>query len=113
MRNEPDFETWLDDLVDSRGLRKRVDDLVEEMEIEHQLAKLREERGLSQRALAERVGVSQPVIARIESGAVKNIQLRTLVRTAEALGARVRISIEKVPRRMAARRRTRRQATGR
>jgi hypothetical protein len=38
--------------------------------------------------------VSQPYIAKLESGRVKNLELRTLVRYAAALGGRVRITIE-------------------
>jgi transcriptional regulator with XRE-family HTH domain len=77
------------------GLRTRVEALVEEMSIEQELIALREERGLSQRALAGLVGVRQPVIARIESGKARNLELKTVVRIATALGARVRIRLER------------------
>ena len=77
------------------GLKKRVDALVEEMSIEQDLIALRRERGLSQRALADLVGVKQPVIARIESGKARNLELKTVVRIAAALGARVKIRLEK------------------
>jgi transcriptional regulator with XRE-family HTH domain len=50
---------------------------------------------VSERQLARRLGVSQPAIAKIEAGRVKNLELRTLVRFAAALGARIRIAIEK------------------
>jgi transcriptional regulator with XRE-family HTH domain len=76
------------------GLRSRVDALVEELSIEQDLVALREARGLSQRALASLIGVKQPVIARIESGKAKNLELKTLVRLAAALGARVKIKLE-------------------
>lgn len=58
------------------------------------MATLRERRKLSQRQLAEILGVKQPVIAKIESGKGKNLELRTLVRIAAALGAKVQIKIE-------------------
>lgn len=73
------------------GLKERVESFVEEMSIEQGLVSLREERGLSQRALADLVGVTQPVIARIESGKARNLELKTVVRIAAALGARVKI----------------------
>ena len=41
------------------------------------------------------LGVSQPAIGNIESGKVKNLQLRTLVRLATALDGRVKIEIVK------------------
>jgi transcriptional regulator with XRE-family HTH domain len=52
---------------------------------------LRQNRGLLQRALARALGVSQPVIAKVESGEQRNLGLRTLVGLADALGAGVRM----------------------
>jgi transcriptional regulator with XRE-family HTH domain len=49
--------------------------------------------------------VSQPAIAKLESGRVKNVQLKTLARLAAALGGTLRIEIVKRsrPARIAAR----------
>ena len=55
---------------------------------------LREARGLSQRQLAERLGTSQPYVAKLESGRVKNVGVKTLVKCAHALGGTVTIRIE-------------------
>jgi transcriptional regulator with XRE-family HTH domain len=52
------------------------------------LAKARERRGLSQRALAERSGVNHITIARIETGQY-DPQLSTLRRLAKALQVKV------------------------
>lgn len=52
------------------------------------LARLRESQGLSQRDVAERLGVGQSAISRIESGR-RDPHLSTLRRYALALGARV------------------------
>lgn len=60
-----------------------------------QLIALRIRRGLSQRQLAERAGMKQPSIARLESGRAANLQ--TLRRIADALDADVRVSIEPRP----------------
>ena len=60
-----------------------------------QLIALRIRRGLSQRQLAERAGMKQPSIARLESGRTANLQ--TLRRIADALDADVRVSIEPRP----------------
>ena len=65
------------------------------MAIEQGLIALRQERGLSQRALADLVGVKQPVIAKIESGQAWNLELKTVVRIAAALGARVKVLLER------------------
>ena len=91
-----ELRKWMDEQYrKSPGLKKRVETLVEQMSIEQDLIALREERGLSQRALAALVGVTQPVIARIESGKAKNLELKTVVRIATALGARVQIGLER------------------
>jgi DNA-binding Xre family transcriptional regulator len=77
------------------GMKRRVTALVDEMLITQDLVALRTERGVSQRQLAELAGMKQPMIARIEAGAVKNLELRTVARLAVALGARVKMTLEK------------------
>jgi transcriptional regulator with XRE-family HTH domain len=84
---------WLDREAKRRGRVKEVEELFREMMVEEQLAELRRKRGISQRALAKLAGVSQPVIARMESGGVKNLTLATIARTAAALGGIVEIKI--------------------
>jgi transcriptional regulator with XRE-family HTH domain len=61
-------------------------------EISMQLIKLRNERGLSQVALAEKAGTTQAVISRIENGSV-NASTGSIQKLAEAMGAVVRIDI--------------------
>lgn len=82
--------------VDELGLRREVEDELAQILIEHKIATLRKRRGLTQAALAERSGVSQPMIAQIESGKLNNLTLKTLARTARALGASLKIDL--VPR---------------
>lgn len=53
-------------------------------EVGERVRLLREEHGLSQRELAERIGSTQPAIARLEAGGVTP-SLGTLERIAEAL----------------------------
>ena len=50
---------------------------------------LREKKGLSQRALAAKAGVTQAYIAELESGARKNPTVATLQRLAKALKVKV------------------------
>jgi DNA-binding XRE family transcriptional regulator len=82
--------------VDELGLRREVEDELAQILIEHKIANLRKRRGLTQAALAKRSGVSQPMIAQIESGKLNNLTLKTLARTARALGASLKIEL--VPR---------------
>jgi DNA-binding XRE family transcriptional regulator len=95
-KRNTELRQWIDEKYrKAPGLKKRVEALVEQMSIEQDLIALRQERGLSQRALADLVGVKQPVIARIESGKARNLELKSVVRIATALGARVKILLEK------------------
>ncbi len=95
-RGKSELREWMDkQYLKAPGLKERVEALVEQMSIEQDLIALREKRGLSQRALADLVGVKQPVIARIESGKARNLELKTVVRIATALGARVKILLER------------------
>jgi transcriptional regulator with XRE-family HTH domain len=68
-----DFIRWLRDV---KGLKHR--------ESKHYLKELRQERGLTQKLLAERAGVSQQFISRIESNWV-NAGPKTIRRLASAL----------------------------
>lgn len=63
-----------------------------------QLAALRKESGLSQKELAKRVGTSQQQISRLESPSYEGHSLSMIRRIAEALGATVRVEIERVKR---------------
>ena len=76
-------------------------------EIEHDLAlgqlihDLRTAAGLSQRALAERMGTTQSVISRLEEGGGAKNRLDTLARVAKALDRHLIVSFpEKVPARL-------------
>ena len=63
------------------------------MRIEQELVALRNASGLSQRQLAARLGVKQPVIAKLEAGKSRNIGLQTLVRAVKAMNGRITVSI--------------------
>jgi transcriptional regulator with XRE-family HTH domain len=62
-------------------------------EVVRRLAAARQEQGLSQTAIAARMGTSQSVVARLESGAL-DMRLSTLARYAEALGRELVIGVE-------------------
>ena len=90
------FMGWLNARINrDPQIRRLADEMLNEMRLEQDLAALREERGLSQSELAKLLGVSQPAVAKIESGKVRNLELKTLFRYAAALGGRVNINIEK------------------
>ena len=85
---------WIDHKIDTdANLKKMVEENLAQMRIEQELAALRERRGMTQRELAARMGVSQPAIAKLESGRVRNLELRTLCRWATALGGQLKIDV--------------------
>jgi DNA-binding XRE family transcriptional regulator len=73
-------------------LRAMVQEELEGMQIAQDLVRIRERHGLTQKDIAERIGVSQPLIARLEAGKAANVQLKTLIRYAAAAGSSVRLS---------------------
>jgi transcriptional regulator with XRE-family HTH domain len=89
--------------IDELGLRREVEEELAQILIEHKITELRKRRGLTQAGLAQRSGVSQPMIAQIESGKLNNLTLKTLARTARALGANLKIDF--VPRATSGKRR--------
>ena len=93
MKKTP-FMKWIDDEIEADPrLARAVEDLVAEMKLEQQIVGLREKRGLTQRQLAKLLGTSQPYVAKLESGRVKNLGVKTLVKCAQALGASVSIRL--------------------
>ena len=77
--------------------RAEVDARYAEMLLEHQLAVLRDKEGITQAELARRLGVSQPVVARFESGRNRGVEVATIVRHAAALGYEFLASFKKMP----------------
>lgn len=89
------FRDFLEEQLKDPEFRAEYDALEDEFALIRQLIDLRIKRGLSQRELAERAGMQQPTIARLEGG--QTASLRTLHRVADALDVDVRITL--VPRR--------------
>lgn len=58
------------------------------------LGEIRRRVGLTQKVVAERMGVSQGRVSAIETAGLVNIRVSTLVAYAEALGGRLDVSID-------------------
>jgi DNA-binding Xre family transcriptional regulator len=94
MARKSDLVKWVDQQVDTDAdLKRKVEEYLNEMMIEQKLAALRSRRGMTQAQLAQRLGVSQPHIAKLEAGRAKNIELHTLCRWATALGAKLSVNV--------------------
>lgn len=71
--------------------RKAYEALEEEFVLASAVLDARNRAGLTQEELAKKMGTTQPVVARLESGRVRP-SMRTLERLAEATGSRLLIS---------------------
>lgn len=104
-RKKTEFMEWMDaKLAADPELARAVEERMAEMRIEQELVALREREGLSQKDLAARIGATQPYIAKLESGRVKNLGLKTLAKYAAATGTTLSVSFTPA--------RQRRKATG-
>lgn len=88
-----DIERWEKTVVSKPAAAKRVAQIENELRLATALTALREEVGLSQRQLADAIGVSQPRIAAIERS--RNVTLEVLEKYVAALGGRLEVSVVK------------------
>jgi transcriptional regulator with XRE-family HTH domain len=82
---------WEKKVLDTPGAAERVREIEDELRLAAGLTALREQAGLSQRELADRIGVSQPRIAAIERS--RNVTIDVLEQYVEALGAHLEVSV--------------------
>lgn len=87
------WEQFKEDLLKDSQTKKAYDGLELRYQVISQLIGLRIRLGLTQAELAEKVGMHQSAIARLESGNV-NPSLNLLERIANATGSRITIHLE-------------------
>lgn len=81
------------ELLADPEVRREYDALEPEFELIRALVEARAQAGLSQAEVAERMGTTQSVVARLEGGTTSPTW-RTLNRYAEATGTRLRVTLE-------------------
>lgn len=83
--------TTIEDLIAQRPVnpesKRRAQKLIKYQQAGYTLAELRKSQSLSQAQLAERIGVSQRQVSKIERGDLDNAKVTTLRKYVEALGA--------------------------
>jgi ribosome-binding protein aMBF1 (putative translation factor) len=92
------FQGYLDAKLKNKTFREAYEHYHDVLEIGLRIRELREAAGLTQKELAGSLGVSQQVIARLESGDANNPTVTTLERIAKATGHRLRFRFEPAPR---------------
>ena len=79
-------------------VQREYDRLAEEFAFLDEILKARAEAGLTQAEVAERIGTTQSVVARLESGSSKHSpSLATLEKYASALGCKLQVRFVKQP----------------
>ncbi len=81
------------ELLAEPAVKAEYDALADEFAIAHEMIAARARAGLSQAEVAQRMGTTQSVVARLESGR-RPPSLRTVQRYAQAVGGRAVVRIE-------------------
>jgi transcriptional regulator with XRE-family HTH domain len=95
-------------------VRREYDALDEEFQLLDEILKARNDAGLTQAEVAERIGTTQSAVARLESSLGKHSpSISTLKRYASALGCKIQVRLVKEPAPASRPTRTRAKATRR
>lgn len=89
------FSEYKKELLKDPELKAEYDDIEEEFALASEIIQLRKEKNITQKELAEKIGTSQPAIARLESGSYNKVSLSFLRRVAEALDAKPEVHLRK------------------
>jgi transcriptional regulator with XRE-family HTH domain len=85
------LKQWEKKVLQTPGAEERVREIEDELRLAAGLTALREKAGVSQRELADRIGVSQPRIAAIERS--RNVTINVLEQYVKALGGHLEVSV--------------------
>lgn len=77
------FKKWIKEKYKTRAEKKRFENELVQVRIAHDISKLREQRGFSQKKLAKLLHTKQQYISRIEQPDRINITIQTLSRLAD------------------------------
>lgn len=88
---------WLDRKLANLKFRKGFEEESQKLAIGEQLARLRQEAGLTQAQVAKRTGTTASAISRYENAEYDRYELRTLQRIVRACGGRFDIILEPGP----------------
>lgn len=108
-----DHEVFLKKASKRKGFKKAYEDLEEEYTLAREMLAARSKFGLTQEAVAERMGTTKSAVSRLESAGKHAPSLTTLKKYAQAVGCRLEIRL--VPSSYAAKRAiraARKQAAG-
>ena len=84
------FDTYLKEQLTNEAFKKEYDALEPEFQVVRAMLDARMKQDLTQRELAERIGIDRSDLSRLENGTA-NPSLKMLKRIAEGLGMRLKI----------------------
>lgn len=87
------MKDWEKKVLDEPGAAGRVAEIEDELRLAAGLTALREEAGLTQREVADRLGVKQPRVAAIEQS--KNVTIDVLEKYVAAVGGQLELRVRK------------------
>lgn len=93
MDKRPSFKSFKEDLLKRAKVKKEYEALRPEFELLLEFIKARKAAKLSQEALAKKLKLTQPSIARLESGGYAKTSISKLSKVANALGYSLKISL--------------------
>lgn len=90
-----DMTKTLQELLVERSLdsQARIQQLAEQLFLENQLYRIREELEISQKELAQTMGIKQPSLSAIENRG-NDLKISTMKKYVEAMGGKLRIDVE-------------------
>lgn len=85
----------LQEMLAERSLdsRARIKQLAEQLLLENQLSRIREELEISQKELSQTMGIKQPSLSAIENRG-NDLKISTMKKYVEAMGGKLRIDVE-------------------
>ena len=89
----PSHQALMKSYFKDKVFKEKIEAGVQRLKVISQIVELREKLHLTQAELANRIGVSQPFIARIESDEASNLSLETLIKIVDALNGEIEIRI--------------------
>ncbi len=91
------FEDILKEKLKDPEFRRLYEEERETFEVARRVLELRHDLGLSQEEFARRAGTTRQVISRVEGGDYEAFSLQTLKKLLDAVGAKLVLGIEDVP----------------